>query len=138
MPPAPADRFRYEGLRRGRRTLKLVAALVQGSLLLFGLTMFLEQAGSLMSDAQFTWGERRVMGLTALVSLGGCGLACWAAGRLLGVFGELFDALADGAEASWRTVQLLETQIVPALNRVAAALEDETRRGDPPLKEKRR
>lgn len=138
MSPAPADQFRYEGLRRGRRTLRLVSMLVQSSIILFGVTVFLEQAGSLLSEGQFTWGERRVMGLTALVSIGGCLLAAWAAGRLIGVFGELFDALADGAQASWRTVQLLETQVVPALNRIASALEDETKRPEPPLKEKRR
>ncbi len=138
MSPAPAGSFRYEGLRRGRRTLRLVSALVQSSILLFGVMVFLEQAGSLLSDGQFTWGERRVMGLTALVSIGGCVLAAWAAGRLIAVFGDLFDALADGAEASWRTVQLIETQVVPALNRIALALEDETRRPEPPLKEKRR
>ena len=100
--------------------------------------VFLEQAGSLLSEGQFTWGERRVMGLTALVSIGGCLLAAWAAGRLIAVLGELFDALADGAEASWRTVQLLETQVVPALNRIASALEDESKRTEPSLKEKRR
>ena len=38
----------------------------------------------MVSDAQFTWGQRRVMGVVAVITLGGFGLAGWVAGRLIG------------------------------------------------------
>ena len=113
----------YTGLRKGRRTLRLLAPLVQLGFLGLGLTIFLDQSRSLLSDAQFTWGERSVMGIVALVSLGGCGLAGWVVGRLIEVAAELFDAMADTAESAWRTTELIEGQVVPALLRIASALE---------------
>lgn len=85
--------------------------------------MFLDQAMPLLSDAQFTWGERRVMGIIALITLGGFGLASWLAGRLLGTAAELIDVVVDGVEASERTAELIERHMVPALNRAASALE---------------
>jgi hypothetical protein len=91
--------------------------------LALGLVIFLEQSLPLLSDIQFTWGERRVMGIVALVALGGCGVAGWVVGRLLGVAAELLDAMADTAKAAWRTTELIECQVVPALARIAAALE---------------
>ena len=65
----PNDRPRYDELRRGRRTLGLLAPLVQLGFLGLGLGIFLDQSRSLLSDAQFTWGERQVMGIIALLSL---------------------------------------------------------------------
>ena len=74
------DRSRYDGLRSGRRTLGLLAPLVQLGFLSLGLGIFLDQSRSLLSDVQFTWGERQVMGLIALLALGGCGFAGWVVG----------------------------------------------------------
>ena len=39
------------------------------------------------------------------------------------VLAELLDVLADGAEASWRTGDLIEQHLVPALGRITASLE---------------
>ncbi len=63
------------------------------------------------------------MGIVALVAIGGCGFAGWAAGRLIRVAAELVDVLADTAEAAWRTSDLIEQRVVPALGRIALALE---------------
>ena len=113
----------YAGLRRGRRTLRLLAPLVQLGFVGMGLAIFLDQSRSLLSDAQFTWGERSVMGAVALVSLGGGALAGWVVGRLIGIGAEVFEAMADTAEAARRTTELIEGQVVPALLRIASALE---------------
>jgi hypothetical protein len=110
-------------LRRGRRTLGLLAPLVQLAFVVLGVGIFLDQSRSLLSDAQFTWGERRVMGLVALLALGGCGFAGWVAGRLIKVAAELVDVLADGAESAARTNELFERNVIPILARIAAALE---------------
>jgi hypothetical protein len=90
---------------------------------MLGLGLFLDQAQGLLSDGQFTWGERRVMGILALITLGGCGLAGWILAQVLKVLAELLDVLADGAEASWRTGDLIEQHLVPALGRITASLE---------------
>jgi len=119
----PNDRPRYEELRRGRRTLGLLAPLIQLGFLGLGLTIFLQQSRSLLSDSQFTWGERQVMGIIALLALGGCGFAGWVAGRLIRVVAEIVDVLADGAESAWRTNELIEQHLIPTLARVARALE---------------
>jgi hypothetical protein len=119
----PNDRPRYEELRRGRRTLGLLAPLIQLGFLGLGLTIFLQQSRSLLSDSQFTWGERQVMGIIALLALGGCGFAGWVAGRLIRVAAEIVDVLADGAESAWRTNELIEQHLIPTLARVARALE---------------
>jgi len=123
MDRTPVNRSRYEGLRKGRRTLALIATLVQLGFLALGLGIFLDQCRELVSDAQFTWGERRVMGIVALLALGGCGFAGWVVGRLIKVAAELMDVLADGAEAALRTNDLIERHVVPALARIASALE---------------
>jgi hypothetical protein len=117
------ERSRYDGLRQGRRTLALLAPLVQVAFLALGFGIFLDQSRSLLSDAQFTWGERQVMGLIAVLALGGCGFAGWVVGRLIRVAAELLDVLADDAEASGRTNELIERHVVPALGRIASALE---------------
>ena len=83
------DRSRYENLRNGRRTLWLLAPLIQVGFLALGFGIFLDQSRSLLSDAQFTWGERQVMGIIALLALGGCGFAGWVVGRLIAVLAEL-------------------------------------------------
>ncbi len=96
----PLQLTHYQGLRKGGRSLALVAKLVQFGFLGLGLSIFLDQSRSLLSDAQFTWGERNVMGVVALLSLGGCGFAGWVVGRLIKVAAEFFDAMADTAEAA--------------------------------------
>ena len=118
-----SDRPRYDELRRGRRTLGLLAPLVQLGFLGLGLGIFLDQSRSLLSDAQFTWGERQVMGIIAILALGGCGFAGWIVGRLIKVAAEIVDVLADGAESAWRTNELIEQHLIPTLARVARALE---------------
>jgi hypothetical protein len=123
MDRTPINRSRYEGLRKGRRTLALIAPLVQFGFVTLGLGIFLDQCRELVGDAQFTWGERRVMGIVALLALGGCGFTGWVVGRLIKVAAEVMDVLADGAEAALRTNDLIERHVVPALARIAAALE---------------
>lgn len=117
------DHTRYEQLRQGRRTLGLLAPLVQLGFMALGLGIFLDQSRSLLSDAQFTWGERQVMGLIALLALGGCGFAGWVVGKIIKVAAELLTVLADDAEANWHTNELIERHVVPALGRIALALE---------------
>ena len=63
------------------------------------------------------------MGIVALLALGGCGFAGWVVGRLIKVAAEVMDVLADGAEAALRTNELIERHVVPALARIASALE---------------
>jgi hypothetical protein len=131
------DRSRYENLRNGRRTLGLLAPLIQVGFLALGFGIFLDQSRSLLSDAQFTWGERQVMGIIALLALGGCGFAGWVVGRLIAVLAELLTVLADDAEASLRTSELLELHVVPALGRIALALERMETSGDRTTKRER-
>jgi hypothetical protein len=119
----PPSSEQYTDLRRGRRTLRLLAPLVQLGFLGVGLAIFLDQSRSLLSDAQFTWGERSVMGIVALVALGGSVLGGWVVGRLIGIAAEMFDAMADAAESARRTTELIEGHVVPALLRIASALE---------------
>src|SRR4051794_26901734 len=117
------DTTRYAPLRRGGKALARLAFWVQLGSLMLGLGLFLDQAQGLLSDGQFTWGERRVMGIVALITLGGCGLAGWILAQVLKVLAELLDVLADGAEASWRAGDLIEQHLVPTLGRITAALE---------------
>jgi hypothetical protein len=114
---------RYQALRKGRSALALIATLVQWSFVALGFGIFLNESRSLLSDAQFTWGERQVMGIIAVVSLGGCGFAGWVVGRLIRLAGELIDVLADGAEAATRTSEMLERHVIPSLLRIASATE---------------
>src|SRR5258708_37400029 len=123
MNRAPNERIRYDGVRKGRRMLGLLAPLVQVAFLALGFGIFLDQSRSLLSDAQYTWGERQVMGIIALLALGGCGFAGWVVGRLIRVAAELLDVLADDAEANGRTNELIERHVVPALGRIALPLE---------------
>jgi hypothetical protein len=117
------DTTRYAPLRRGGKALARLAFWVQLGSVMLSLGLFLDQAQGLLSDGQFTWGERRVMGIVALITLGGGGLAGWILAQVLKVLAELFDVLADGAEASWRTGDLIEQHLVPALGRITASLE---------------
>jgi hypothetical protein len=114
---------RYESLRASRRVLARMVPLVQFGLIAAGLGLFLNQVSDLVSDMQLTWGERRVIGIVALITLGGCGLGGWVAGRLLRALAEMIDVVVDQAEAAARTADLIEWHMVPALERVAVALE---------------
>jgi len=116
---------RYESLRHSQRVLQRMAPLVRFGLFALGVSVFLDQVRGLVSDAQFTWGERRVMGIVALITFGGFGLAGWVAGRLLKAAADLIEVFIAGAEAAGRTADLIELHMVPALGRIALALERE-------------
>ena len=124
MNPGTLETPRYASLRKGGKVLGRLALWVQLGFLIMGMGLFLDQARDLLSDAQFTWGERRVMGIIALVTLGGCGLAGWILGQLFRIFAQVLEVLADGAEATWRTGDLIEQHLVPTLGRIALALEE--------------
>ena len=124
MIPGTLNTARYASLRKGGKVLGRLALWVQLGFLIMGMGLFLDQARDLLSDAQFTWGERRVMGVIALVTLGGCGLAGWILGQLFRIFAQVLDVLADGAEAAWRAGDLIEQHLVPTLGRIALALEE--------------
>jgi hypothetical protein len=114
---------RYESLRHSQRVLERMAPLVRFGLFAIGISVFLDQVKGLVSDAQFTWGERQVMGAVALVTIGGFALGGWVAGRLLKAAADLIEVFIAGAESAGRTADLIELSIVPALGRIAAALE---------------
>ena len=124
MNPGTLETPRYASLRKGGKVLGRLALWVQLGFLIMGMGLFLDQARDLLSDAHFTWGERRVMGVIALVTLGGCGLAGWILGQLFRIFAQVLDVLADGAEAAWRTGDLIEQHLVPTLGLIALALEE--------------
>jgi hypothetical protein len=125
---------RYESLRASRRVLARMVPVVQVGLIAAGAGLFLNQVGDLVSDMQLTWGERRVIGVVALITLGGFGLGGWVAGRLLRALAELIDVVVDQAEAAARTADLTEWHLVPAIERLAVALE---RRGADPVSDGR-
>ncbi|SIO61884.1 hypothetical protein SAMN05444166_6885 [Singulisphaera sp. GP187] len=100
-----------------------MAPLVRYGLWGTGVSVFLDQVGPLLSDGQFTWGERRIMGLVALLTIGGFGLGGWVAGRLMKASAELIDLLIDAADSAWRTADLIELRMIPTLGRIANALE---------------
>jgi hypothetical protein len=125
---------RYRSLHASRRALARAAPMVRYGLFAVGISVFLDQVRPLVSDAQFTWGERRVMGIVALVTIGGFVLSGWIAGRLLRAAAEMMEVVVDGAEAAVQTSYLIEAQVVPALVRAATALERlaENATGDAP------
>lgn len=114
---------RYQSLRDSRVVLARMAPLVRLGLFGLGVSLFLDQVRPMISDAQFTWGERRVMGLVALITLGGFGLAGWVAGRLVRALADLIEVFADGAEAAWRASELVELHLVPTLSRISERLD---------------
>ena len=65
------------------RSLGRVAGLVRFGLFSLGFSMFLDETRALVSDAQFTWGERRIMGIVGLSYLGGLSDVEWAVQLLL-------------------------------------------------------
>jgi hypothetical protein len=123
MPNLESATSRYHSLRGSRQALVRLAPVVRYTLFAVGVSFFLDQARPLLDDAQFTWGERRLMGVLAFVTLGGFGLAGWVAGRLLRTSAELIEVFVDGAEAAARTTYLIESQLVPSLNRAVLAME---------------
>lgn len=100
-----------------------MAPLARWGLFMVGASVFLDQVRPMISDAQFTWGERRVMGIVALSTLGGFGLAGWAAGRLLHTASELIEVFVESAEAQIRASQALETHLIPIMNRLATSMD---------------
>jgi len=126
---------RYDKLRASGRSLGRIASLVGWGVFSLGFTMFLNETKDLVSDVQFTWGERRIMGIVGLSYLAGFGLGGWVAGRLISTGAELIDALADQAEASAQAIILIEQQAVPTLGRIALALEKLSVEQKPPQPE---
>jgi hypothetical protein len=124
MSPSQTESSRYDSLRQGGKMLGRLAWWVQLAFLVLGMGLFLEQAGGMLSDAQFTWGERRVMAALAVITLGGCALAGLILGRLLRVAAGVLDVMADSTEAAWRTGDLLEQHLIPTLGRIALTLEE--------------
>jgi hypothetical protein len=114
---------RYTSVRMGGRALARLAPAVRFGVGFLGVAYFLSQAQTLLSDAQFTWGERRIAALIALSTVIGFGLAGWILGTAFKVAAGLLEVLADQAEASWRAVDLMEIHVVPTLNRIAAKLD---------------
>jgi hypothetical protein len=123
MSAGDRDPSRYESLRSSRRVLTRMAPLVGFGLFAAGVSLFIDQAGVLLSDMQLTWAERRLAGIVAAITLGGSALAAWVADRLLRALAELIDVVVDQAESSARTADLIEWNVVPALARAAMALE---------------
>lgn len=114
---------RYTSVRMGGRALARLAPAVRFGVGALGVAYFLTQAQGLLSDAQFTWAERRIAVLIALSTVIGFGLAGWVLGTALKVTAGLLEVLADQAEASWRAVDLMEIHVIPTLGRIAAKLD---------------
>ncbi len=117
------DSSRYDSLRASRRALASASPWIRFALISAGLSMFLDQARDLASDAQFTWAERRIMGLVGLSYLVSFGLGAWLVGKVLGSAAGLIDVVIDQAEAATRSADLIELHALPTLNRIAQALE---------------
>ncbi len=120
--PGP-DIPRYDSLRASRRALGRVAPWVRFGLFSVGVSLFYEQVEPLVSDVQLTWAERRIAGALALAYLGSFGIAGWVAGKLLSTGAELIDVMVDQSESAARTANLIEQHALPALGRIAVALE---------------
>jgi len=116
---------RYRSLRGAGKSMERCARAATLLLWLAGLYSFLTTVRPILPDAphNLTWGERRVVGVVALITLGGFGLAGWVAGRLLRAGAELIEVFVDGAQAAVQTSYLIETRLVPGITRLAAALE---------------
>jgi len=123
MPRSSLDIPRYDKLRASGRSLGRIASWVRLGVFSVGFSMFLNETRDLISDVQFTWGERQIMGIVGLSYLGGFGLAAWVAGRLISTGADLIDAFADQAESAARTAGLIEELAIPTLGRIAQALE---------------
>ncbi len=120
--PTP-DIPRYDSLRASRRALARVAPWVRFGLFSVGVSLFLDQIGPLVRDVQLTWAERQIAGVLALTYLGGFGVAGWVVGRLISTGAELIDVMVDQSESAARTANLIEQHAIPALGRIAQALE---------------
>ena len=114
---------RYQSLRRTGHVLSRMAPLVSFGLWAVGLGLFLDQSRDLISDAQFTWGERRVMAAIAVVTGGSWLLAGWVVAKLFRAAADMIDVLADLGDSSQRTGDLLERHVIPLLGRIATDLE---------------
>ncbi len=110
-------------LRDSRHALERLAPVIRFGLMAMGFAVALWQIRPLIADAQFTWGERRIIAAVTLVTLGGFAVAAWVAEQLLRAAAGVIGAVAEGSEASLRTARLIESRLVPDLARAAAALE---------------
>ncbi len=117
------DRPRYEQLRQGRRTLGLLGsagpAWIPGAgpgnlpgpvaIAVVGCAIHLGRASGDGLDRAPGAGRLRLRGLGRR--------------QLIKVAAEFLTVLADDAEANWHTNELIERHVVPALGRIALALE---------------
>jgi hypothetical protein len=110
-------------LRDARDVILRTATVVRYGLFAWGLAVGFQRIAPLVSDAQFTWGERRIAGIVSLTALGGFALAGWAAGSILRAAAALLGAVADATDAAVRAGDLIERQLMPTVARAAFALE---------------
>lgn len=111
---------RYQTLRRTGRALSGLAPLVTLAIWALGASAFLDQSKDLISDAQFTWGERRILAINAVVIIGGSLLAGLLVGRLLRAASDMIDLAADLSDSARRNNELIERHVIPLLGRIAA------------------
>ena len=123
MIDGPGRISRDPTLHDARKAIARMAPVVRYGLLTVGFAVALDRLRPLVSDGQFTWGERQVIGAVTLVIVGGFAVAAWAAARLLQAAAGLVGAVAEAAEAAARIGHLVETRLVPGMERAVAALE---------------
>ncbi len=123
MTNGPSRISRDRSLHDAQRAMLRMAPVIRYGLLTVGFAVALDRVRPLISDGQFTWGERRVIGGVTLIVVGGFAVAAWAAGRLLQAAAGLIGAVAEGAEAAARIGDLVESRLVPGVERAVAALE---------------
>ena len=111
---------RYQTLRKTGRALGSLAPLVGLAIWAVGTSVFLDQSRELISDAQFTWGERRILAINAAVTIGGTLLAGLIVGRLLRAASDIIDLAADLSDSTRRGNELIERHVIPLLGRIAA------------------
>ena len=118
----------YRSLRKTGKTLRLFAPICRALLFLLGVALFLDKARSLLGTG-FGMGERVVLGTLALSYLGGFGLAGVLVHRILDAVGDLIEVWLDQTQAAQQTVAVLENELVPAIDRLAAVLDRAPRDG---------
>jgi hypothetical protein len=123
MTHGPGRIPRDRSLQDAQRALARMAPVVRYGLIAVGFAVALDRLRPLVADGQFTWGERRVIAAVTLVVAGGFAMAGWAAGQLLQAAAGLIGAVAEGAEAAVRMGQIVESRLVPGVERAVAAIE---------------
>jgi len=122
MPSVHAD-DRFQRLKKTGLFLGRLSPLVTYGIWALGVGLFLDQSRDLLSDAQFTWGERQIMTIVAIVTVGGCILAGLVCGRLFRAAADMIELFVDLGDSSRRTGDLIERHVIPLLGRIATNLE---------------